>query len=61
MQEKGVVICEIFGSPNFDEIPKCISHVDEKTGKRVSAFLENPFPFISDEELNTITKNLIDC
>ena len=61
MQEKGVVICEIFGSPNFDEIPKCISHVDEKTGKRVSAFLENPFPFISDEELDAITKNLIDC
>lgn len=61
MNMNGSVICEIFGSPEFDEIPKCISHVNEKTGKRVSAFLENPYPFISDEKLNAITKNLLNC
>ena len=59
MNLRGSVICEICGSPDFDEIPKCISHIDEKTGKRVSAFLENPYPFLSDEELDAITKNLL--
>lgn len=61
MNMKGSVICEICGSPAFDEIPKCISHIDEKTGKRVSAFLENPYPFLSAEELDAVTENLIDC
>ncbi len=61
MNLRGSVICEICGSPDFDEIPKCISHVDEKTGKRVSAFLENPFPFLSAQELETITENLLSC
>lgn len=61
MNMEGSVICEIFGLPTFDEIPKCISHVDEKTGKRVSAFLENPYPFLNDEALNAITKNLLNC
>ena len=61
MNSSGSIICEICGSPEFDEIPKCISHVDEKTGKRVSAFLENPYPFISEEKLSEIVKKLVDC
>lgn len=61
MNMEGSVICEICGSATFDEIPKCISHIDEKTGRRVSAFLENPYPFLSNEDLNVITKNLINC
>lgn len=61
MNMDGSVICEICGSPTFDEIPKCISHVDEQISKRVSAFLENPYPFLSDEDLNVITKNLLNC
>lgn len=47
-------LVDIKGSLSFDEIPKCISHIDETTGKRVSAFLENPFPFMSDEEMEEI-------
>ena len=50
MEMKGPVICDIAGSPSFDEIPKCISSVD-KTGKRVSAVLENPYPYLCQEEL----------
>ena len=45
---------DIKGALSFDEIPKCISRVDEKTGQRISAFLENPFPFLSDEEMDEI-------
>lgn len=50
----GVCLVDIKGALSFDEIPKCISRVDEKTGRRISAFLENPFPFLSDEEMNEI-------
>lgn len=50
----GTCIVDIKGALSFDEIPKCISHVDEKTGQRVSAFLENPFPFLSDDEMHEI-------
>lgn len=57
MAEKGAVICEICGSPDFDEIPKCISSVDE-SGKRVSTALENPFPFLTEEELTGIYEKL---
>lgn len=49
MLQPGAVICEIAGSLDFDEIPKCISSVDEKTGRRVSAYLENPYPFRTEE------------
>ena len=59
MQMKGPVICDINGSLWFDEIPKCISKVDERTGKRVSAFLENPYPFLLEEEINQITYELL--
>lgn len=61
MNMEGSVLCEICGSATFDEIPKCISHIEKKTGKRVSAFLENPYPFLSGEDLNVITKDLLNC
>lgn len=61
MNATGSIICEICGTPEFDEIPKCISHIDEKTGKRVSAFLENPYPSLSEESLSEISKNLVNC
>jgi acetolactate synthase-1/2/3 large subunit len=50
MSINGAVICEIAGDMSFDEIPKCISYVD-KNGQRVSAPLENPFPFLQEDEL----------
>lgn len=50
-------ICEFIGDIAFDEIPKCISSVDEN-GNRVSAFLENPFPFLSKQELDDIYSEL---
>lgn len=49
MEQQGPVICDLTGSLDFDEIPKCISAVDEKTGRRVSAYLENPYPFRTEE------------
>ena len=55
MESDGPVICEFIGSITFDEIPKCISSLDSN-GKRVSAALENPFPFLSEEEMNEIYK-----
>ena len=51
---RGCCMVDIKGSLSFDEIPKCISRVDEATGQRVSAFLENPFPFLSDGEMREI-------
>lgn len=57
---EGPFICDIRGSLWFDEIPKCISKVDEKTGKRVSAYLENPYPYLSEEEMNEITAKLLE-
>ena len=51
---EGPCIVDIMGSLSFDEIPKCISRIDEATGQRVSAFLENPFPFLSKSEMNDI-------
>ncbi|WP_074817053.1 thiamine pyrophosphate-binding protein [Selenomonas ruminantium] len=56
---QGPIVCNIKGSLYFDEIPKCISHIDETTGKRVSAALENPYPFLEKEELNTVTELLL--
>ncbi len=56
---KGPVVCNIKGSLYFDEIPKCISHIDEKTGKRVSAALENPYPFLGKEEMKEVTELLL--
>lgn len=58
-EANGVCIVDIKGSLEFDEIPKCISRIDEKTGQRVSAFLENPFPFLSDSEMDEIEKYMI--
>ena len=55
----GVCLVDIKGSLSFDEIPKCISRVDETTGERVSAFLENPYPFLSDEEMVEIEAFMI--
>lgn len=59
MQMEGPVICDIIGSLWFDEIPKCISSVDEKTGQRVSAYLENPYPYLSQEEMEEIERELL--
>ena len=56
---KGPVLCRIEGSLKFDEIPKCISKVDERTGERVSAFLENPYPFLGEDELKRVEKFLL--
>ncbi|WP_026526288.1 thiamine pyrophosphate-binding protein [Butyrivibrio sp. VCD2006] len=53
METDGPVVCEFFGSILYDEIPKCISSLDEN-GKRVSAVLENPFPFLSEDEMKEI-------
>ena len=53
METNGPVICEFCGSILYDEIPKCISSLDEN-GNRVSAVLENPFPFLSEDEMKEI-------
>ncbi len=58
MAEQGAVICDIRGSLKFDEIPKCISSVNE-AGKRVSAYLENPFPFLSEAELEEVYRRIL--
>lgn len=50
----GACLVDIKGSLSFDEIPKCISHVDKISGQRISAFIENPFPFLSDGEMREI-------
>ncbi len=60
MREDGPVLCDISGSLSFDEIPKCISSVDPETGKRVSAYLENPYPYLSEDELKEIEMDLLD-
>ncbi len=53
MQTTGPVVCEFCGSILYDEIPKCISSLDEN-GNRVSAVLENPFPFLTEDEMKEI-------
>lgn len=57
MAEPGAVLCEVRGSMKFDEIPKCISSVNSD-GMRVSAFLENPYPFLPEEEVRDIYAGL---
>lgn len=57
MSIEGAVLCEVRGDINFDEIPKCISKLNE-AGKRVSAALENPYPFLPEEELAAIYTQL---
>ncbi len=54
---EGAVICELLGSPDFDEIPKCVSK-DDGHGGRISASLENPYPFLEPDELRQIIDNL---
>jgi len=58
METEGAVICDIAGDCGFDEIPKCISSVD-KTGRRVSAVLENPYPYLSQKELERACGELL--
>lgn len=53
----GPAICEFIGSITYDEIPKCISYINE-SGIRVSAKLENPFPFLSQQEMEKIYEGL---
>lgn len=57
LNREGPMICEFIGSIAYDEIPKCISYLDE-FGKRVSAVLENPFPFLPEQEMNLIYEKL---
>lgn len=59
VENTGTCIVDIMGSLTFDEIPKCISRIDETTGQRVSAFLENPFPFLSEKEMNEIERFML--
>lgn len=56
METEGPVICEFRGSILYDEIPKCISMLD-KDGNRVSATLENPFPFLQQSEMDEIYRD----
>lgn len=56
MEIEGPVICEFQGSILYDEIPKCISMLD-KDGNRVSATLENPFPFLQQSEMDEIYRD----
>ena len=58
METEGPYILDLMGSLHFDEIPKCISSVDKETGKRVSAYLENPYPFLAENELEAVMKEL---
>lgn len=53
MDIDGIAVCEFIGSIEFDEIPKCISSVNSD-GRRVSAALENPYPFLEEQELEQI-------
>ncbi len=55
----GPCLVDIRGALSFDEIPKCISRVDEETGQRVSADLENPFPFLSGKEMGELEAFLL--
>ena len=57
MNLEGAVICEFVGSITYDEIPKCISSLNAE-GKRVSAALENPYPFLTEEEMEKIYSRL---
>ena len=57
MEREGAAICEICGDIDFDEIPKCISSVGID-GKITSAVLENPFPFLHEEELRDIYRQI---
>lgn len=59
MESEGPYICDICGSLWFDEIPKCISTVDPTTGKRVSALLENPYPYLSKEKMDELEQRLL--
>ncbi|MCM1234990.1 MAG: thiamine pyrophosphate-dependent enzyme, partial [Ruminococcus flavefaciens] len=59
MAADGPILCDIRGSLWFDEIPKCISSVDKKTGKRVSAYLENPYPYLSEMDMDRIERELL--
>jgi len=60
MAAEGAVLCEIVADMGFDEIPKCISSLTPE-GKRVSAHLENPYPFLPAEELSAIYTELDDA
>lgn len=59
MNTDGPVLCVVRGSLWFDEIPKCISKIDEHTGKRISALLENPYPYLPQDEMQRITDTLL--
>ncbi len=50
----GACLVDIKGALSFDEIPKCISYVDNVTRQRASALLENPYPFLDNEEMEKI-------
>ena len=57
LAKDGPVLCEAVGDVGFDEIPKCVSSVDA-AGRRVSAALENPYPFLPEREVAAIYERL---
>jgi hypothetical protein len=57
MDMEGPVLCEVLGDMRFDEIPKCVSSVNA-AGERVSAALENPWPFLPENRLSAIYARL---
>ena len=57
MDMEGPVLCEVLGDMRFDEIPKCVSSVNA-AGERVSAALENPWPFLPEKRLSAIYARL---
>lgn len=57
LETAGPLICECAGDLRFDEIPKCISSVNSR-GERVSAHLENPYPFLPPTELENLYAGL---
>ncbi|MCR5030683.1 MAG: thiamine pyrophosphate-binding protein [Selenomonadaceae bacterium] len=60
LAEAGAAICDIQGGLSFDEIPKCISHIDPATGKRVSAHLEDAYPFLPETTRKEVMAYLIE-
>ena len=59
MSSVGARVCIIHGSLTFDEIPKCVSKVDADTGQRISAALENPYPFLTSAEMTEVSRILL--
>ena len=51
---KNSVICELMMNPNEEQIPKAVNRRDD-SGKSIPAKLEDMYPFLSKDELNSNT------